>query len=177
MSSKILVVDRSDSLANSVRHAIGILRSGSDVVSCNRVGEVADVVTQDGPFDVLVAGPALMTRAGLARLAALPDHDPSISVVLVSPRSPDVHLKDVVRTGAVDLVSSPVHAGDLVDAIERALDQRRQLALPAVASESASGPAPAPHMVTTLTVSSATGGCGKTFYVTNLAYFLAHHTR
>lgn len=172
--SKILVVDRSDSLANSVRHAVGILRSGSDVVSCNRVGEVADVVTQDGPFDVLVAGPALMTRAGLSRLAALHDHDPSISVVLVSPRSPDVHLKDVVRTGAVDLVSSPVHAGDLVDAIERALEHRRHLALPAAASSS---PATAPHTGITLTVSSATGGCGKTFYATNLAYFLSHHTR
>ena len=174
MSSKILVVDRSESLANSVRHAIGILRTGNDVVSCSRVGEVADVVTQEGPFDVLVAGPALMTRAGLARLAAVHDQDPSLSVVLVSPRSPDVHLKDVVRAGAVDLVSSPVHAGDLVDAIERALDHHRHNATPAAAVSSA--PALAPHSGITFTVSSATGGCGKTFYATNLAYFLSHHT-
>jgi pilus assembly protein CpaE len=173
-SSKILVVDRSESLANSVRHAVGILRSGSDVVGCSRVGEVADVVTQDGPFDVLVAGPALMTRAGLNRLAGVHDHDPSLSVVLVSPRTPDVHLRDVVRAGAVDLVSSPVHAGDLAEAIERALDQRKLLA---TTPAPASAPAPAPHTGVTLTVSSATGGCGKTFYVTNLAYFLAHHTR
>src|SRR6266568_8433153 len=142
MSSKILVVDRSESLANSVRHAVGILRSGSDVVSCSRVSEVSDIVAQEGPFDVLVAGPALITRAGLARLASVHDYDPSISVVLVSPRSPDVHLKEVVRTGAVDLVSSPVHAGDLVDAIERALEHRRHLALPLAASPASS---PAPH--------------------------------
>ena len=173
-SSKILVVDRSESLANSVRHAVGILRSGSDVVGCSRVGEVADVVTQDGPFDVLVAGTALMTRAGLNRLAGVHDHDPSLSVVLVSPRTPDVHLRDVVRAGAVDLVSSPVHAGDLAEAIERALDQRKLLA---TTPAPASAPSPAPHTGVTFTVSSATGGCGKTFYVTNLAYFLAHHTR
>ena len=173
-SSKILVVDRSESLANSVRHAVGILRSGSDVVGCSRVGEVADVVTQDGPFDVLVAGPALMTRAGLTRLAGVHDSDPSLSVVLVSPRTPDVHLRDVVRAGAVDLVSSPVHAGDLAEAIERALDQRKLLA---TTPTPVSAPTPAPHTGVTFTVSSATGGCGKTFYVTNLAYFLAHHTR
>src|SRR5687768_2825830 len=173
-SSKILVVDRSESLANSVRHAVGILRSGSDVVGCSRVGEVADVVTQDGPFDVLVAGPALMTRAGLNRLAGVHDHDPSLSVVLVSPRTPDVHLRDVVRAGAVDLVSSPVHAGDLAEAIERALDQRKLLA---AEPTQAAAPTPAPYTGVTFTVSSATGGYGKTFYVTNLAYFLAHHTR
>ena len=172
-SSKILVVDRSESLANSVRHAVGILRSGSDVVSCSRVGDVADVVTQDGPFDVLVAGPALMTRAGLNRLAGVHDHDPSLSVVLVSPRTPEVHLRDVVRVGAVDLVSSPVHAGDLVDAIERGLDQRKLLASEPLLL---SAPTPAPHTGVTLTVSSATGGCGKTFYATNLAYFLSRHT-
>jgi pilus assembly protein CpaE len=173
MNSKILVVDRSESLANSVRHAVGILRSGSDVVSCSRVGEVADVVAQEGPFDVLVAGPALMTRAGLARIAAVHDNDPGLAVVLVSPRSPEVHLKDVVRAGAVDLVSSPVHAGDLVDAIERALEHSRLLGLPTAASHVS---APAQRLGMTFTVSSATGGCGKTFYATNLAYFLSHHT-
>jgi pilus assembly protein CpaE len=66
-----------------------------------------------------------------------------------------------------------VHAGDLVDAIERALEQRRHLALPAAASSPTSA---APHLGVTLTVSSATGGCGKTFYATNLAYFLSRHT-
>jgi pilus assembly protein CpaE len=172
-ASKILVVDRSEALANSVRQAVATLRTGSDVVSCVRVGEIADVVTESGPFDVLIAGPALMTRAGLARLAGVKDEDPAMSMVLVSPNSLDVHVRDLVRTGAVDLLPTPVRAPDLTEALGRALGHRRQLALtstPAVAA------APS-QLATTFTVSSATGGCGKTFYATNLAYYLAHHTR
>ena len=32
------------------------------------------------------------------------------------------------------------------------------------------------HATSVFTIASATGGCGKTFFATNLAYFLQHHT-
>src|SRR5688500_8910413 len=45
------------------------------------------------------------------------------------------------------------------------------------AGSPAAGPVPAPTGPgQVFTTASATGGCGKTFYATNLAYFLAHHT-
>ena len=129
------------------------------------------MVTQHGPFDVLVAGSSLMSRAGLARIAAIHDTDPAMSVVLVGAGPADVHIADIVRTGAIDLLTSPVRPATLADALHRAIE-RRKLLYP-------SSPTTAMPMIdgATFTVSSATGGCGKTFYATNLAYFLAHHTR
>ena len=170
-ASKILVADRSESLANSVQHAAELLRRPIEVVSCSRVAELPDVVTQQGPFDVLLAGSSLMSRAGLARVTAVHDAYPAMSVVLVGGGHADVHLLDVVRTGATDLLISPVRPAKLAESIERAIERRHLLSPHA-------GQAAAPALDgATFTVSSATGGCGKTFYATNLAYFLAHHTR
>jgi pilus assembly protein CpaE len=170
-SIRILVADRSDALANTLQHALGVLRHPVEIVTCSRVAEVPDVVTTSGPFDVLVAGSALMSRAGLARVTAVHDANPAMSVVLVGAGHADVHLVDVVRTGAIDLLISPVRPATLAESIERAIERRRLL-FP-VATQAA----PAVTDGASFTVSSATGGCGKTFYATNLAYFLAHHTR
>jgi pilus assembly protein CpaE len=169
--SRILVADRSETLANTVLHAAGVMHHPVEVVCCSRVAEVPEMVTQRGPFDVLLAGSSLMSRAGLSRLAAIHDADPAMSVLLVAAGHADVHLADVVRTGATDLLSSPVRPATLAEALERAIERRRRLS-PAVADAALVGVEGA-----TFTVASATGGCGKTFYATNLAYFLAHHTR
>jgi pilus assembly protein CpaE len=169
--SRILVADRSDTLANTVQHAAGVMHHPVEIVCCTRVAEVPEMVTQHGPFDVLLAGSSLMSRAGLARITAIHDADPAMSVVLIAAGHADVHLADVVRTGAMDLLTSPVRPATLADSLERAIERRRLL-FPAVDGSSLVAADGA-----TLTVSSATGGCGKTFYATNLAYFLAHHTR
>ena len=170
-TTRILVADRSEALGNAVQHAAGALRQPIEVVTCTRVAELPDVVTTSGPFHVLVAGSSLMSRTGLARVTALHDANPSMTVVLVASGHVDVHLADVVRTGAIDLLTSPVRPAVMVEALERAVERRRFL-VPSVNGSSA----PAPDGAT-FTVASATGGCGKTFYATNLAYFLAHHTR
>jgi pilus assembly protein CpaE len=169
--SRILVADRSETLANTVQHAAGVMHHPVEIVTCSRVAEVPEMVTQAGPFDVLLAGSSLMSRAGLARIAAIHDADPAMSVLLVAAGHADVHLADVVRTGAMDLLTSPVRPATLADSLERAIERRRLL-FPV-----ASGTVPASVDGATFTVASATGGCGKTFYATNLAYFLAHHTR
>jgi len=62
----------------------------------------------------------------------------------------------------------------LHDAIERAVGVSR----PRMSSAPATVAGPNGHVKqgTVFTVASATGGCGKTFYSTNLAYFLHQHT-
>ena len=168
MTARILVVDRSPSLETSVRNAVAGVQPGAEVVGCTRFADVADVVTELGPFDTVVAGPALMTRAGLNRLAALHDDDPGLGVILLSAGTPEVHLRDIVQVGAIDLLTAPPRSAELADALHRALTRRRAVG-------SAGGPVRHRHGAT-FTVSSATGGCGKTFYATNLAYYLARHT-
>ncbi len=176
---KILVLDRSEALADQVRAAVAGAPTPLTVTSCLRVGAVGEVLEEDGPFDVLVAGPSLGTRSGLARLRLIHEELPGMTLVLAFSRRPDASLRDIVRTGAVDLLQLPVEDQELAEGIDRAAS----LAAGTRPVEAAVAPAPlahgdAPHRPGTVyTISSATGGCGKTFYATNLAYFLTRYTQ
>ena len=150
-----------------------------EITSCLRVGSVAEVLESDGPFDVLIAGPSLGTRSGLARLRLIHEELPAMSLVHAFSRRPDASLRDIVRTGAVDLLQLPVDDKELAESIERAIE------LTGVPAAVAAAVATVPTAVANVaggpgivyTISSATGGCGKTFYATNLAYFLTRYTQ
>jgi pilus assembly protein CpaE len=176
---KILVLDRADELAEQVRAVAADLRPRPEVVSCTRIAEAGDLLTDDGPFDVLVAGPSLGTRAGLSRVELIHEELPAMSVVLAFARRPDASLREVVRAGAADLLQMPVDEDELRSSIERAIE----LANKATPAERAVAVAHTPEAApepggpgTVFTIASATGGCGKTFYATNLAAFLQRHT-
>ena len=78
---KILVLDRGEELAAQLQGIAAELRPVPDVVVCTRMGAVAEVLENDGPFDVLVAGPSLGTRSGLARLRVIREDQPATSLV------------------------------------------------------------------------------------------------
>lgn len=175
---KILVLDRSEALADQVRAALADAPDRPEIASCLRVGSVAEVLEQDGPFDLLVAGPSLGTRSGLARLRLIKEELPAMSQLLAFSRRPDASLRDIVRTGAVDLLQLPVDDSELAEAVERAI---ALAGAPAATEATAPVAAPAAHVADgpgrVFTIGSATGGCGKTFYATNLAYFLTRYTQ
>ncbi len=172
---KILVLDRGAELLGSVRDVAGDLRPHPEITACERVGSVPEVLTDEGPFDVLVAGPTLGTKAGLSRLQVIHDELPAMSLLLAFSTRPDAQLRDIVRTGAIDLLQLPVSDRVLRDAVERAIEVARHRSAPVQVPGPAQAAAPA-KKGTVFTVASATGGCGKTFFSTNLAYFLHHHT-
>src|SRR6267378_276425 len=105
---RILVLDRSEALAEQVRAAMDEVRPQPVVEACTRVGAVGDILTEEGSFDVLVAGPSLGTRAGLARLEVIHDELPGMSLLLAFARRPEAKLRDIVRAGAIDLLQLPV---------------------------------------------------------------------
>ncbi len=168
---KILVVDRDEELTHQLGSVTADIRPRPEIVACERPGAIGDVLDEDGPFDVIVAGPALGTKAGLSRVQAAHDELPSSSVLLAFSKRPDVSLREIVRTGAVDLLHLPVDDESLKEAVERAISfaTHRTATTEAVAAAT-------PSTGTVFTVASATGGCGKTFFSTNLAYFLRQHT-
>ena len=178
---RILILDDSVALQDQVGDAVDDLRPRPDVVTCERVDDICDALTQWGPFDVLVAGPSLGDQAGLARLRLIHDEVPAMAMVLAFDHRPDAHLRDMVQTGAVDLLQLPVHDKEMLESLERALELGAKLESPATVSmDSLPAPTPVASPVRTpgqvFTVASATGGCGKTFMATNLGYFLAHHS-
>ena len=179
MKPKILILERANDLADQVRSAAARVDPTAEVVSCNRVGAVADVLQREGPFAVLLAGPSLATRSGLRRLTAIHEENPAASVLLAFADRPDASLREIIQAGADDLLRLPFQPDELTFALERALEiGRRRLATQGQGPEpAAAAPAVASSsMARVFTVSSATGGCGKTFFATNMALYLARHT-
>lgn len=175
VTNHILVVSRGGRLARAVRTAAG---PGCRVVGWEHTADLESPLVGQGPFDVLVAGPAFDSAAGLERLARLRLSHPELAVVLVLPPEPRAALRDLVRAGAVDLVLDPSDPRAMSLALDRALRQNR-------AHGRADGPdgpleAAAQSRRTALaevfTVASSSGGCGKTFYSTNLTHYLADTT-
>jgi pilus assembly protein CpaE len=181
VNPKILVLERAEELAEEIRAAAVQIDPNTEIVACNRVGAVTDVLQQEGPFTVLFAGPSLASRSGLRRLAAIHEEIPATSILLGFVDRPDASLREIVQAGADDILRLPLDEDELTIALERAFDiGGRRLAGIASRPQVGTAPAPAPLGATTparvFTVSSATGGCGKTFLATNMALFLARHT-
>jgi pilus assembly protein CpaE len=165
-NSKVLVIDVTDDLGRQVQRVTSALRPRPEVVSCDEIEGVDDVIVDHGPFDVLIAGTFVSDEAGLRELRRLRDRAPHMRLVLAFDHLRSSRLRDIVRTGAVDVLRLPVSDEVLLEAVELALN---------------SGPVPVDdeeevHTPTTrgkiTTVVSATGGCGKTFLTTNLGYHL-----
>lgn len=177
--TKILVLDRGDGLAEQIRGLSDQFSDAPKITACTRIGAVGEILEEEGPFDILVAGPSLGTRSGLARLRIIAEELPEMRVVLAFSRRPDASLRDIVRTGAIDLLQLPVEDNELVDSLERAAALVRAApAAQAPVAQTAPGADLAPAAAEqdrpgiVYTIASATGGCGKTFYATNLAWFL-----
>ncbi|HET7487286.1 MAG TPA: AAA family ATPase [Acidimicrobiales bacterium] len=174
---KILVLERSGGLAEQFERVVADMRPRPEITPATRVGAVADILAADGPFDVLVAGPSLGTRTGLARLEVIRDELPTMQLMLALGRRPDAALRDIVRTGAVDLVQLPVDDEVLRDSVSRVIDMVAKIKAPREAVPAVAAAGATPDTVgTVFTMSSATGGCGKTFIATNLAYLFTHYT-
>ncbi len=176
ISRRLLVVSRSPALSRAIQASLG---TGYQIVSSTNAIDVFDEVREQGPFDVLVAGPVFDSHAGMARLAALRTIAAVPAVVLALGPRPKASLVDIVRTGAVELIEYPTSKRQLAATLQRAFD---------IADVSAAEEAPPlavvaqgvvverPQFAEVFTVASSSGGCGKTFYATNLACYLAAQT-
>lgn len=169
IARRVAVLARSAGLAREVQAAAG---PGCIVTHLHQVGGLDELIDLKGPFDVLVAGPLSDSRMGMERLRHVREDHPEMPVVLAlaSPaRSP---LPEIVRVGAVDLVELPADRRRLASAMRRAFEVSGL-----VPASGPAGPEPEPGLGEMTSVASPTGGCGKTFYATNLAWFLARTGR
>lgn len=177
MSRRILVISRSPALSRAIEASLG---PGYEVITSGNVSDVVDEVREQGPIDVLVAGPVFDSHAGMARLSTLRTTSAVPAVVLALGPRPRAGLGDIVRTGAVELVEYPTSKRQLAAALKRAFDiadVSGHAAGPTLPVVSQGVTVERPQFAEVFTVASSSGGCGKTFYATNLACYLAAHTR
>jgi pilus assembly protein CpaE len=164
---RLLVLDRTNDLAARLRH--NVVASGAVVKACPDVGR-ADALLAAHHWDVVVAGPSLMHRGGLRRLASLHQRYPWVAIVLALHERPQAELAEIIQVGASDLL--PLHADD--GELRRALLRVTRLTRVRLGTL-ADGPGGAARGRIVM-VASASGGAGKTFLATNAAEFLARTT-
>ena len=166
---RVLVVDRSGELAARIRHHVG--GSRALVKACPDPARAGRYLAA-GHWDVVVAGPSLMQPAGLRRLAALHQRHPWVSLVLALHERPRAELAEIIGVGACDLVPLHSHDGDVREALARATRITRARLGGAAGADRFPGDGRGRIVM----ISSASGGCGKTFLATNAAEFLARTT-
>ncbi|MDQ4148853.1 MAG: AAA family ATPase [Actinomycetota bacterium] len=197
----ILVLDRQGSFASNLAKATATLDPAPEILRLSRTTEVLDVVAQDQP-DVLVAAPREVTGAGLRRLAEVHHRYPKV-VIILSDNGKPISPLQTAACGTHDILPATPTKARLRNRISRALETAEELrqerlvvtekvvieAPPPPPPEPDPEPAPAPVSIPrpkqlrhtgvarVFTVASASGGCGKTFFSTNLAAYLATATR
>ncbi len=166
---KLLVLDETEDLSLQVERVAAVVRPRPAVTRCQSVDALEQVVAESGPFELLIAGPLASQGDGFQRLRDVRTSTPQMQLILALNRWRGTTLRDTVRTGALDILRLPVSDDDLLDAIEQALE-----AVPAPERhDDPTGTHRKGHEGgTVIAVVSATGGCGKTFLATNLAYYL-----
>jgi pilus assembly protein CpaE len=165
----LLVLDETEDLSTQVERVTSSTRPRPSVTWCASFDLIEGVIRDDGPFDVLVAGPIASKAGGFQRLRELRAKAPNTRLLLVLNHWRSTDLRETVRAGALDILRLPVADDALLDALEHVM----QTAEPAAAGvddighgAASAGPG------TVIAVVSASGGSGKTFLATNIAYHL-----
>lgn len=164
----VIVVEPDPYLAVSVEALLAAVHPTPELIAVADVDELRDWAR---PMGVVVAGPSCAGKNEIAALSTFRDLYPAVRIVLAFDRRPGAPMRDVVAVGA-DALVDPSEASDLKDAVLRAIDLADRLA---TSLDQAVADSAAP-MGEVFTVCSATGGCGKTFYATNMALALSRMT-
>ncbi len=168
MPARILVLDRDDDIAAACREAAPTLEGLVDV--CHQSAKAERELATDR-YRVLVAGPSFVTPTGMRFLQRIHEEHPEIVTLLVSSKEgSNVPVRDVVRTGASDMIPFPAAAQTIRAALERAVG------MAGILQGHESSHAEAVQIGKAYTITSPSGGSGKTFFATNLAYELAVRT-
>jgi pilus assembly protein CpaE len=165
----LLVLDETEELSTQVGRVTSSLRPRPSVTWCGSFELVDGVMRDDGPFDVLIAGPIASKASGFQRLRELRAKAPNTQLLLVLNHWRSTDLRETVRAGALDILRLPVADEALLEALEHVMET----AEPAAGGADDLGPgAKRAGPGTVIAVVSASGGSGKTFLATNIAYHL-----
>jgi len=168
-NQKLLILDETEDLSRQVERVTAVLRPRPIVTWCPSFDAFAGLTAEAGPFDVLVAGP-IAKQDGFKPLRQLRDEAPQARLILAFDHWRSSDLRDTVRAGALDILRLPVKDDTLLSAIEQAIEAGPIVTPGRDDNEVSGNSADSPGTV--ITVMSASGGSGKTFLATNLAYHL-----
>ena len=167
----VLIVEQHDGYGTWLANALSGLTDR--VVRAADPDEAMAALAAEGS-DVLAAifGPSLADRDALALAGALQQGTPDVSVLLIRRQESGELIRQALRVGIKDVLSSASDETAVRTAAARALEIARTLrGRLGGAAPTDPGEGRSPGRV--ITVFSSKGGCGKTFLSTNLAVALS----
>lgn len=168
---RVLVLDRRPELTEKLRTAL-VGDDRPEIVHLARTTHALEVLTQDGPWDVLVAGPSEESGAGLRRLAQIRESDPTLGLLVAVNGKEPADLGAFVRARPDEFLRVPAGPAALRTALLAAADassERRGTGPREVVSSTEEHPT---RLGRIYTIGGPTGGCGKTTVAVNLAAML-----
>ena len=172
---KFLVIDRRGNLTADLTDAAVGLEPAPEVLRLRRPAQVDEAVDVHRP-DVIVAAPEEVTHAGLRRLARVHRAHPRAVILLVPNGHTEVSLHDTAAAGVSDVLPYPSTTGRLRAKMRAALDTAEELRAERVVVRELPSSTAETRVSHVMTVTSPTGGCGKTFFATNMAAYLVKAT-
>jgi pilus assembly protein CpaE len=169
-AQKLLVLDETEDLSVQVERVAAALRPRPTVVWCESFDALDATMRDAGPFDVMVAGPVALKSNGFQRLRELRVRVPETQLLLALNHWRSSDLRETVRAGALDILRLPVSDHALMEAVEQAIETGA--AMRTARGDDRAEEAEKDGPGTVIAVVSASGGSGKTFFATNLAYHL-----
>jgi pilus assembly protein CpaE len=177
---KLLVVDRRGTFSAEIERVARSLEQFCEIVTVSRPTQLLEDVRRQSP-DVVLAAPEEMTATGLRRLAQIHRASPKTVIALTQGDCP-ISMTEAASCGASEVISFPASTVKLRNALHRILTTAEAVRGERVVIREVPAPAPPPaplsaarapvRNATVFTVTSPTGGCGKTFFATNLAAYL-----
>jgi pilus assembly protein CpaE len=166
----VLIVEPHDGYATWLANALSGLTDR--VVRAADPDEGMAAVAAEGQ-DVLAAifGPSLSDRDALALAGALQQGTPDVSVLLIRRQESGELIRQALRVGVKDVLSSVSDENAIRGAVARAIEIARTRRGRLGGGAPTDGAGRPPGRV--VTVFSSKGGCGKTFLSTNLAVALS----
>lgn len=165
--ARVLVVDRRREFATRLRDALPSV----DVVHLPRTTHLLATALDEGPWDIVAAGPSEEHFAGLQRLASLRAALPDVGLLVAVNGTQPADLSALVRARPDELVHVPASADVLRAAFSATLEsvlQRRG---------GEAGARDERPLGRVIAVGGPTGGSGKTMVATNAAALLARAGR
>lgn len=177
---RILVVERSSALTEELSAAFR-RADGPEFVHLRQTTHLIDVVLDQGPWEMVVAGPSEESQAGLRRLVELREVAPDLGLLVVVDGTDPADLGAFVRSRPDELINLPATRTDLRNAVLATLEavEGRRSTTVVVSAPAEAGTTrldagePSAPRATVFAIGGPTGGSGKTFVAVNMAYLLA----
>ncbi len=122
LKERVLIVDDEESMRVFLKRALG--RKGLDASAAADGRAAQDRLSQE-EFDLLITDLSMPGMTGIELLRWTKEHDPDLPVIVMTGYGSIPSAIEALKSGATDYITKPFDRGEILKAVESALETRR----------------------------------------------------